>query len=328
MQHVIPAMRETMPVSIKGKWVDAPVLRVNGQDIVTKGRWIKIARMHDEDWVENEVADPETCIRTFGKHAGADIFCFSQKVPDATPRHPYPMEMRSIAVANVADYKEWLRKLPHSTRTNIKRAEKRGVVVKVRSFDADVIEGIREVQNETPIRQGRPFPHYGKTYEQVRRDHGAFLDHCDFLCAYYEDEFIGFLKLVYRGGVASILQMVVKIAHYDKRTANALLAKAAEICAGKGIPYLTYDRFNYGNKGDNPLREFKERNGFIEMPLPTYYIPLTVWGRFCVATKLYRGWMGILPHCAITTAVKLRAKWHTRRNRHAATSGQNLSMAS
>lgn len=318
VHHGASTAADTIPISVNGKWIDAPVVRADGQDLVIKGKRIRIARLHDEDWLENEVADPEACIRACKQRSGAaraDIFCFSQKVPDVTPRYRYPMETRSIAVTHVADYKTWLKGISDSSRMNIKRAAKRGVVVKVRGFDPDVIQGICEVQNETPVRQGRPFTHYGKSYEQVQRDHGAFLDRCDFLCAYYEDEFIGFLKLVYRGGVASLLQMVTKTTHYDKRTANALLAKAAERCAEKGIPYLIYDRFNYGNKRDTSLREFKERHGFVEMLLPCYYVPLTAWGRFCVATRLYRGWFGFLPHSVITAGVQLRARWYEKRSR-------------
>ena len=107
------------------------------------------------------------------------------------------------------------------------------------------------------------------------------------------------MKLVYRGGVASLLQILAKNAHHDKRTANALLAKAAERCAEKGIPYLTYDRFNYGNKRDTSLREFKERHGFFEMQVPCYYVPLTAWGAVCLKTGLYRGLHGILPHSVL-----------------------------
>lgn len=309
------AVTDTMQISVNGKWIAVPVVRVDGQNLVVKGRRIKIARLHDEDWSETELADPEACIRACKQQSGAaraDIFCFSQKVPDVTPRYGYPMETRSIAVAEVGDYKQWLKQISDSSRLNIKRAAKRGVVVKVRGFDPDVIQGICDVQNETPVRQGRPFTHYGKPLEQVRRDHGAFLDRCDFLCAYHEDEFIGFLKLVYRGGVASLLQMVTKTTHHDKRTANALLAKAAERCAEKGIPYLTYDRFNYGNKRDTSLREFKERHGFFEMLVPYYTVPLTAWGRFCLATGVHRGMAGILPHRVLTAGVYLRAQWYER----------------
>ena len=313
-----PAGSETIPVSVKGRWVTAPVVRVNGQQIVIRGRWIKIAMLHDEDWVENEVFDPEACVRALRKRDGgarADIFCFSQKIPDIAPRYPHAMEMRSLAVAHVPSYEGWLSGLPCTTRQNIRRAGRRGAAIAVRGFDADVIQGICEVQNETPVRQGRLFPHYGKSYEQVRIDHGAFVDRSDFICATSGDEFIGFLKLVYRGGLASILQMVTKTAHYEKRTANGLLAKAAELCAERGISYLTYGEFNYGNKGDSSLREFKVRHGFSEMLTPRYYIPLTWWGELCVKARLYRGLHGFLPHGAITAGVNLRAKWYARRQR-------------
>ncbi len=167
------------------------------------------------------------------------------------------------------------------------------------------------MQNETPVRQGRPYPHYGKSFDQVRRDHGAFVDRSDFICAYVEDEFIGFLKLVYRGNVASILQLNAKTAHYDKRPSNALFAKAVELCEAKGIAYLTYGMFNYGNKGSDSLREFKVRHGFGEMLLPTYYVPLTAWGRLCVKLKLYRSPKCMLPGSVRAIARKIRAKWYS-----------------
>lgn len=309
---------ETIPISIRGQWVDRPCLSVNGQTLVTQGKWIKIAAPHDEDWTEKTVADPEACIcalRERSSAARADIFCFSQKLPDVIPHYGYPMEMRSIAAARIGSAEEWRKQLPESTRRNIKLAAKRGVVVKVRSFDADVVRGICDVQNESPIRQGRRYPHYGKTFEQARRDHGSFADRSDFICAWFEDEFIGFLKLVYLGEVAAIMQILSKAAHYEKRTSDALLAKAVELCAERGAGYLRYELFNYGNKGDSSLREFKVRRGFSEMLLPYYYAPVTPWGRFCVKTKLYRSWHNYLPHGLIKTATGLRAKWYGRKGR-------------
>jgi len=315
LQNGASALNNTIQVSVRGRWVDAPSLRVNGQTLVVRGKSIRIASLHDEDWIEEEIADPPACIRALKDKSSpirADIFAFTQREPEVAPRYPYPMELRSMAVAAVGDYNEWLSKLSTSTRKNIRQAEKRGVVLKVRGFDTDVIQGICEVQNETPIRQGRPYPHYGKSFEQARRDHGSFVEHSDFVCAYFEGEFIGFLKLVYRGETATILQMMSKVAHYERRTANALLGKAAELCAQKGVKYLTYGLFNYGNRGDTSLREFKVRHGFGEMLVPRYFVPLTAWGHICVKTKLYRGLMGVLPHNVIAAGIHLRAKWYQR----------------
>lgn len=304
-----------MEVAVRGKWREVPSLIVHGQTIVVTGEWIKFASLLSEDWVEDELIDPTSCVEAFihnPKAPRADILRFSQKVPGTAPRYKYPLEMRSIAVAEVSDFNKWWMSLPQETRKNARRSQKRGVEIKLKEFSAEVVQGIADVQNETPVRQGRPYPHYGKSLERVQRDHGEFVDRSDFICAYFGDEFIGFLKLVYRGNVAALLQLNSKIAHYDKRPANALLTKAVELCAQKGISHLTYGLFNYGNKGDSPLREFKERHGFAEMLVPMYYAPLTNWGAFCVKTKLYRGWMDMLPRKLITTAVTARAKWYSK----------------
>jgi len=310
------AASNTIEISVRGRWVSAPALRVNGQVIAIEGTWIKIAHLHNEDEAESEVADPEACIRALkeqGSSPRTDIFCFSQLVPDTSPRYKYPMEMQSIAVAYVADCEKWLANISRKTRHAIRRSKRLGVVIRMRSFDAETIQGIRDVQNETPVRQGRPYWHYGKTLEQVRQDHCSFAGRSDFMCAYCGGEFIGFVKLVYCGGFASILQMISKMAHYDKCVSNALIAKAVERCAEKHIPYLTYGLFNYGNKGDSSLCRFKVRNGFTEMLVPRYYVPLTAWGRICVKTRLYRSWHDMLPHKFIAAASTLRAKWHARR---------------
>jgi hypothetical protein len=106
------------------------------------------------------------------------------------------------------------------------------------------------------------------------------------------------------------LNFAPKACHKDKKPANALLAKAVELCDAKGITYLTYGMFNYGNKRESPLREFKERNGFEEVLVPRYYIPLTFRGAVCLKTGLHKGPLGILPHSLITLAGRARTKWY------------------
>jgi hypothetical protein len=310
----------TVDVSSRGRWVEAPALKLDGQTVVANGDWIKIASLYDEDWIAEALRDPKLCVRLLKEKSGilkADILRFSQMVPDITPHFEYPMELRSIAVAEVGNFKSWWESLPQESRKNVRRSAKRGVTIQVKEFGAEVIAGIAGVQNETPYRQGRKYPHFGKSLEQVARDHGSFLDRSDFICAYCENEIVGFLKLVYRGNVAALLQLNSKVAHYDKRPANALLAKAVELCEARGVTHLTYGLFNYGGKGHSPLREFKERNGFSEMLVPNYYVPLSSWGNLCVKLKLYRGVRELLPKKMVETAFNLRAKWYTSRTNKA-----------
>jgi hypothetical protein len=135
---------------------------------------------------------------------------------------------------------------------------------------------------------------------------------CDFICAYSGEEMIGFLHLVYRGNVAAILNLTSKPSHFDKRPANALVAKAVEVCEARGISHISYGLYNYGNKRDSPLREFKIRNGFKEVHVPRYFVPLTLWGRLCMKAKLHRGLIGNLPHSVISAGVRARALWYKK----------------
>lgn len=302
-------------INVKGKWTKVPSLHINGNAVVVKGRWIRLAVVHDEEWLETGLQDPPFYVKTLkeqGSHGlRADIFTFSQKLPATLPSYSYPIERDSIAAISLANFKAWWEKLPQETRKNVRRSQKRGVVVNVKQFDDDLINRIAEVNNDSPVRQRKRNVHYGKSVDQIRKDYSSFLDRSDFVCAFLGDEMIGFLKIVYRGEVASILNLTVKPAHNDKRPANALIAKAVEICATKRISYITYGLLNYGNKRSGLLREFKIRNGFEELLVPRYFVPVTRWGAICVTLKLHRGLLGILPHRVITMLVNMRAKWYS-----------------
>jgi len=301
-------------IYVRGRWVRVPALDVADKTIVIRGRWLKMAVIRSEEWLETELGDPELCIRglkALRPHVGrADIFSFTQKLPATLPKYNYPTEWDSVAAIPLTSFNEWWEKLPQATRKNVRRSQKRGVVITLREFDDDLVRGLVELNNASPMRQGVRNAHYGKSFDQVRKDHSSFLERSDFICAHFGTELIGLLKIVYRGEVASILNLLPKAGHEDKRPANALVAKAVELCAAKGISYVTYGLFNYGNKRDSPLREFKVRNGFGEILVPRFYVPLTRWGMLCMKLKLHRGLLGILPHSVIALGVGARAKWY------------------
>jgi hypothetical protein len=305
----------SIEVSIKGEWVRVPAVEANGQTIVVHGGLLKIASVHDEAWMIEETSRPEVCVEALKTQkrggARADIFTFAQKLPNKTPKYNYPMECESVAAVELTNFKQWWEKLPQETRKNVRRSQKRGVTVEVKMFDDNLIKGISDVNDDSPTRQRIRNVHYGKSLERVRKDYSAFIDRSDFIVTSVGEEVIGFLKLVYRGEVASVLNLTTKLSHYDKRPGNALIAKAVELCEAKGVRYLTFGLFNYGNKTDSPLREFKIRNGFEEMLVPRFYIPLNLFGKACFALKAHRGLLGILPHWAITAALGARGRWYT-----------------
>ncbi len=264
--------------------------------------------------METELANPEECVQKLkGQDSHglrADIFTFAQKLPATQPRYNYHMDCESLAVARTTSFEDWWAKLPQETRKNVRRSQKRGVVVTVREFSDDMVRDIVDLNNDSPMRQGKPNSHYGKSFDQVKKDYSSFLDRSDLIGAYLGDELIGLVKVVYRGEVASILQCLPNARHSDKRPANALIAKTVELCERKGVSHLTYGLFHYGNKQNNPLLEFKIRNGFEEMLAPRFYVPLTTWGAFCISSKLHQGLLGIVPHSVITLGISARAKWY------------------
>ena len=72
---------------------------------------------------------------------------------------------------------------------------------------------------------------------------------------------------------------------------------------------MLYGQYTYGKKTSSPLIEFKKRNGFEEVRVPRYYIPLTPWGRVVVALRLYRGLLGLLPSGVVNFLVNMRSKF-------------------
>jgi hypothetical protein len=307
----MPTTENRVEIRVKGRWVAVPALEVNGKQVIASGKWLRKATVRSEEMMETELENPELYVRELKNDANrvlkADIFTFPQKLPTERPKYPYPVEWESVAAVRMVSFKEWWESLPQEARKNVRRSQKRGVVIKIKEFDDELIQGIRGVNDESPMRQGMHNAYYGRSAEETKKLYGEFVGRCDFICAYVGDELIGFLHLVYRGEVASILNLTTKPSHFDKRPANALVAKAAEICESKGIAYLTYGLYNYGNKRDSPLREFKIRNGFQEILVPRYFVPLTRWGSLCLKANLHRGLIGILPHQVITLGLGARA---------------------
>lgn len=301
-------------IRVKGRWVTVPAIDVDGKQLYVRGKLLRTAMVRSEEMMENELENPDLYIEMLKadeRHTlKADIFTFTQKPPATRPKYSYPMEWESVAAVHLVSFKNWWDCLPQETRKNVRRSQKRGVVIRIREFDDDLIQSIREVNDDSPLRQGMRNAYYGRTAEETKKLYGEFVGRCDFICAYSGDELVGFLHLVYRGDVASILNLTTKPSHFDKRPANALVAKAMEICESRDISYVTYGLYNYGNKRDNPLREFKIRNGFQEVLTPRFFVPLTTWGKLCMRAKLHRGLVGILPHSVITTGVGARALWY------------------
>lgn len=306
-------MNETV-ISVRGKQVRVPEVKVEGLNFVVGGGWLKEVAVKDEEYVEgNSISNPERIIARLKElRTGADYFSFAQRIPDVEPRFAYPMRWDNSAAVSTQNYSDWWKQLSQETRRNVRLAGKRGVVVRTAPFDDNLVRGIASIYNETPVRHGRRFWHYGKSVETVRRDNESFSERSCFIGAYLGDELIGFIKMVYVDGLASIMQILSKNEHQDKRPTNALLAKAVEICSERGKSFLLYCKYTYHRGCEDDLMEFKRRNGFQEIRFPRYYVPLSMKGKLSLTLKLHHG-VDLLPPPIVSSLLRVRARYHQAR---------------
>ena len=283
-------------------------VQIRNQRLIVTGRLVRTARI-EQEWYY-DVEEPESIVEVLRQNSiKVDIFTFWQRLPESTPRYKYHMEWEDIAVLPIKSYDYWWSKqIKSRTRGLIRKAEKEGVVVREAKFDDDFVRGMVSIFNESAIRQGKPFWHYGKDFDTVKREFSRYLFREDLIGAYYKDELIGFIMLAYAGTYAITGQIISKLVHRDKAPNNVLLAKAVEICDRKKIPYLVYLNWGIGS-----LTEFKRRNGFQKVSLPRYYIPLTIRGKVALRLDLHRGLMGIIPERLKGRLIKLRSLWYERR---------------
>jgi hypothetical protein len=291
------------------------LINVCGKEIRVQGRFLRIARLDADKY--QFLDEPEAMIEALRKcGTRIDMFTFMQRLPETSKRFDYPMEWDNLAALPITTFDNWWTKqLGFKARNKAKQAQKKGVVVREVPFDRTLVKGIWEVYNECPIRQGRRFPHFGKDLETVYKEEATFLDSSVFIGAFLGDEMIGFIKLVHdeTRTQAGLMNIVSMIKHRDKAPTNALVAQAVRSCADRGISYLVYSNFAYGEKKRSTLSDFKERNGFQKIDLHRYYVPLTLAGRVAFRLRLHHKLVDHLPNSLAAKLRELREAWYNRK---------------
>jgi hypothetical protein len=287
-------------------------LRFDNRELVVRGGVCRIAHLDADDY--KLLNDPEPVLAELRKSKmHIDLFTFLQKLPETSPKYPYPYEMDNLAVLPISTFEQWWTKqIGFKARNKAKQAEKRGVVIREAPFDDELARGIWEIYNECPVRQGRLFPHYGKSVEQVREMSSTYLNSSIFIGAYDSGKLIGFIKLVVDDTEtqAGMMHIISMLQAREKVPTNALVAHAVRSCAQRNIPHLVYSNFAYGKKTQSSLSDFKERNGFQRVDIPRYYVPLTKWGAAAFSMGLHHRLIDRLPEALAQKLRDLRNSWY------------------
>lgn len=297
-------------IRIRGVDTYVPSVEIDRCTVIRTGKWPRIAQLFDEELVErNLLPDLPTFVPKLKQSGlGGDIFICAQRPPETEPKYTFQMEWDNWAMVSTSSFDTWWTGLPQESRKNVRLAEKRGVTVRKVPLDDQLVAGIKKIYDETPVRQGRQFWHYGKSLEAVRKENSTYLDRSLFVGAYVGEELIGFIKSIKVDDIAVLIQIIALNEHRDKRPMNALLSQTINVCSKEGFSSLVYGKYNYGVTQDSSLAEFKRRNGFQEVKFPRYYIPLTSAGKLALHSNLHKGWKHFIPPSVRARLLFVRAR--------------------
>jgi len=275
----------------RGRPVAVPGVQVDDTRLIVEGRFLTVARLRDE-WYD-ELTDPEAVVRSLkGYPSAPDLLTFWQRLPNTVPMYSYYREVVVLSAIPLTDFQHWWNdQISSDTRKKARRPEKRGIVIKEVPLTDDFVRGVMEIFNETPVRRGRHFWHYGKSFEMLKHGLSRDLDKSKFIGAYEGESLVGFIKLnIAEGRFANPGLIVSKLEARKKYVNNGLIAKAVELCTAASIPYLTYTIWRRGTQA-----EFLIRHGFQKISVPRYWIPLTKKGAIAFKLGLHRNIRAYIP---------------------------------
>jgi hypothetical protein len=280
-------------------------MKFHSHDVVIHGRFLREGRL-EQEWFE-DLENPHELVEALRVGpVRADILTFWQRLPDVVPKYSYYKEWDEIAALPLSTYDHWWNnQIKSRTRGLIRKSEKQGVSVCEVEYTDAFVAGMTRIFNETPLRQGRPFIHYGKDFETVKRQFSRYLFREKLIGAYYDGQLIGFMMIGFADRYAVTGQIISMVSHRDKGTNNLLIAKAVEMCTREKVGFLVYLHWGVGS-----LAEFKRRNGFEKVRLPRYYVPLTARGKLALRMSAHRGVLRMLPEATIPRLKQLRVLWY------------------
>src|SRR5215468_7640598 len=136
-------------------------------ELSVSGRVLKIARLRHE-WFEY-LEDPSGTVDALFQTAPvADVVTFLQEAHYTRPSLSYYKEAATASVLKFTSYKNWWTDLHFKVRNKVRKVQKTGVELRSAELDDALSRGVKDIYDESPIRQGRRFPHYGKPLDVIR----------------------------------------------------------------------------------------------------------------------------------------------------------------
>jgi hypothetical protein len=301
--------RFTKAALIKGRPAEVQCVEILGQTFTISPGVATVMRLED-DWY-NDVRDPEAVIEHLRGNSDVrpDIFTFWHRLSRDERDYPFYRETEPLAVLRIATFDEWWKsQIGKNTRNMVRKSEKSGIAVRECSYDDEFVTGMTAIFNEAPVRQGRPFWHYGKDVATVREQFSRHIDRERLIGAFLDGQMVGFAMLGNAGTFCDVGQIIAMMAHRDKAIPNALIAKAVQLCEQERWPSLVYAYWT-----EDSLASFKRHSGFEEVRVPRYFVPLTARGRLALRTGAHHGLKALIPPTVKSRLKQWRSTWYGAR---------------
>lgn len=296
-------------IFLRGEHVIAEGVRVRDTNLLFSGTLLRTVRLEDE-W-RDDIDDPEAVVSELrASSLRTDMLTFWQRIPETEPKFSYFFKWNCVAAIPITTFEDWWsHQINAKTRNMVRKSKKRDVRIQRVPFSDRFVKGVVDIFNETPVRRGKRFWHYGQGFDSAKLELSDRLDDSIFVAAYFGDELIGFIKMLRTDRFAMITMILDKFTHRDKAPMNGLIAECVKFCADAKIPYLTYTVWRRGSHGD-----FQKRNGFQPYPVPRYYVPVSPLGALALKAGAHDGLKGLLPDTVMKLFLALRSRWYGRGN--------------
>lgn len=276
-------------------------------EISVSGRFLKIAKLRHE-WFEY-LDDPVAFIQEAKQARVADILTFLQEAHVERPQFPFQNQVASASVLPFKSFDDWWKNLNFKARNKARKAQKCGVELRPVKLDDEFVRGVEIIYNESPLRQGRKFTHFGKNFETIKNDLSSFPECTFFIGAYHEGRLVGFMKLFEGDRILRTVHIIATFADRDKCVMDALIARAVEIAGQKNIYHL-----HYGDWAHRGLGAFRVKFGFERHDCPRYFVPLNLPGELALKSGLHRPWHERIPQNLKDRLIVARNKWNSLRH--------------
>lgn len=279
-----------------------------GKEISIGGGPFRLAKLRHE-WCDF-LPEPAKAIEEMRtRRLRADLFTFVHDMCDQPPvPYTYPQQNAGLAVLPVTSYDKWWEDIGYKTRNKLRKGLKSGVELRVVPLDDDFARGVESIYNETPVKQGRKFYHYGKKASEIKEELSSFPRESTLVGAYFQDELVGFMKVYEGKNVLRTVHIIASIKHRDKNVMDILIAKGVELCSARKLANL-----QYGSWTDGGIGTFRIKHGFQRVDVPRYFVPLNARGSLMLKMKLHRPLRDRLPSSWVVPVQSLRAKWNALR---------------